>query len=198
MKSLLLVAFVLTMAVEASGQTAGTAAAEPECELTIKQSPTIRGIRLGMTLEEALDQFPGIKESGLSQSTDKFGLSSARILADQYPDKERLKGVQFIYLQLFDNRIFSFSVHYAGPEWRGVDEFISRLSGPLKLPAANHWEPYHSSSHQKTLNCQGWKITASTSGSSSSITVFSEAAIDKIVEERREAEKEKKRQAFKP
>ena len=60
--------------------TAQSVAQETKCALTMGQSPEVRGLRLGMTLEQVKARFKIIEE----EETDDFGV--AKLQLDPSPD----------------------------------------------------------------------------------------------------------------
>lgn len=82
MRSLFLLMILAAMANSALGQ---TQIEVPKCPLTAAQSPTIRGLRLGMGVEEVLSQFPGSSgdatiRNNLSWGKKNFGHAKFTVL----------------------------------------------------------------------------------------------------------------------
>lgn len=198
MKPLILAALVSS----ASGQTQSDFPATQKCSLTLAQSPAIRGLKLGMGVEEVLRQFPGSSDephirNALSMADKEFGIARFAVSARPQASESRFAGINGLSFEFMDSRLSSLWVQYAGPEWRSIDEFISRLSEPLNLPGPNAWEPSNLSI-QKTLKCAGFEMRAFVGESSLSSLLLRNPAADQIVKERQSAEKEKARKAFKP
>src|SRR5438105_2015831 len=62
---------------------------KPTCQLTLAGAPDIKGLRLGLTLEQVLALFPGSNEdaeirSRLSQPPSRFGVSGFSLRPDKY------------------------------------------------------------------------------------------------------------------
>lgn len=200
MKPLFVLIMLAAVVNSALGQTQSEAPAK--CSLTLNQSPTIRGLKLGMDVEEVLRQFPGSSNDGqirtaIAWADKQFGVARFSAPTHQPLPESRFAGINGLSFEFLDGRLSSLWVQYAGPEWRSVDEFISRLSGPLNLPGPNSWEPTNPSD-QKTLKCAGFEIRVFIGGSSLSSLFLRNPAADQVVRERQAAEKEKARQAFKP
>src|SRR5882724_2507551 len=100
MKQLLLVALILGAVSSAFAQTANTSTGE--CKLTQAQAPAIRGIRLGMSVDQVLAQIPGSEaDSDLLArlSRDYFGSRSAFVKPGSYvTSKEKFAGINVIHL----------------------------------------------------------------------------------------------------
>lgn len=104
------------------------------CQLRIGQSPEVRGLRLGMTVEEVRRRFPAlpipapskvgsiyIRLSKLDPAEEDFGLN--------------LEGVNELSLSFLDGRVSDVRVMYeATREPLTEQEFSSRLSEALNLP----------------------------------------------------------------
>jgi hypothetical protein len=199
MKIVLLIALVLVLASTAAAQTSNTSAGE--CKLTLAQAPAIRSIRLGMTVDQGLAQFPDAEndpEVRRQLSTGQFGVQETNIVPSQYSSREKFVGVQRVRLTFLDTRLSSFSIWYQGPEWKSVDEFIIRISEALGLPSAEAWEPKSALQNgNKVLKCDGFNVSVFASWSSNSITV-SEWGLAEIVHKREEEPKERARRAFRP
>ena len=190
---------LMILATSALGQTQGEV---PKCSLTLAQSPTIRGLKLGMDVEEVLRYFPDRSvdpqvRRALLDADKQFGRASFH--APIYPNRAESKfaGISQFFFEFLDKRLTSFSVHYEGPEWNNVDEFISKLAEPLKLQSANYWTPSNLP-NGKTLKCTGFEVSAWVErGGSNSVRVRNPAA-EEIVKDRQTEAKERARKEFRP
>jgi hypothetical protein len=185
-------------------QTSGGASSPMQkCSLTRAQSPEIRGIRLGMTAEQLLTVFSDdynrrkINEAiewskrPKSYGVGRFDLGSYT----QVPDP-KFAGVNYITVEMLDERVSSFHIGYQGPEWNSVDQFVAKLSEALRLPSAS-WEPPAGS--QQSLKCDGFEVAAYVSTETFQNTVrVQDTSVSRVVAERRQTFKDKERQAFKP
>ena len=170
--------------------------------MTSAQAPEIRGIRLGMNAQQLLSLFPedgnrqritdAVKES---KRIDKYGVGRFDIRADREIANPRLTGVNYITVELLDERVTSFHISYAGPEWESVDQFVAKLSDALQLP--NSWEPV--GEWQKLLRCDGFVVDVYTTRDSAESWVrVQDTSAHRFVEDRRKTAKEKEREVFKP
>jgi hypothetical protein len=155
-----------------------------------------------MSAEQLLSAFPDTANRKriadavkVSKRPETFGVSNLGLYSDPAAPNPRLAGVTYIGIELLDERVTNFQVGYAGPEWKTVDQFITRLSEGLRLPNSG-WE---GPNQQKTLNCNGFSVEAyAVIGSRESAVRVRDTSAPQIVAARREAEREKERQAFKP
>jgi len=170
--------------------------------LTREQAPEIRGIRLGMSTEQILGLFPddtnrqriteAIKDS---KRVDSYGLGRFDLRPDKEAANPKLAGINYITVEVVDERVTSFQIEYAGTQWKTVDQFVAKLSEGLRLPSSS-WERGDLSSH---LKCDGFRVEAyAFQGSTQSLVRVRDTSAPQVVEDRREAAKEKARQAFKP
>lgn len=202
MKHLFVLTSVACFAFLTFSQTPSGSSGNPKCSLTREQSPEIRGVRLGMSTDQLQNVFPDEKNRQriidavtASKQSDQFGAGKLDIWPDKQVDNARLAGVNYISIGLLDGRVTSFHVAYTGPEWKNVDQFITRLTEGLRLPASA-WEIGDVSGQMK---CDGFRVDAyANRGSTESIVRVQDVSTYQIVEDRREAAKEKVRQAFKP
>jgi hypothetical protein len=202
MKKVLLIAFLLSLVSTVGAQTSNTGASgASECKLKLAQAPVIRGIRLGMTVNEALAVFPGAeKDEALRQTLSRvhFGSSGFWIDPSKYGSKDKFVGVRSVSFGLLDGDLNSFSVEYNGPEFRSSEQFVSRIVGPLNLPGIEFWKGGGGTGR---LNCEGFAVRVQLTPEVGSNTIYVwnlEKDANKIVREREEAVKEEARKAFKP
>jgi hypothetical protein len=196
MKKALLIVFLLGLVPTVSAQTSNTGSSS-ECKLKLAQAPVIRGIRLGMTVNDVLAVFPGAEideevRRGLSQV--HFGSTGFWVGPSKFGSKDKFVGVRSVSFAFLDGDLNSFSVEYNGPEFRSGEQFITRIVGPLNLPGIEFWKG-------TALNCEGFAVTVQVSSQNrlNSISVRNlDKDATKIVREREEAVKEEARRAFKP
>jgi len=195
MKHILLIALLFGVAPVTSAQTANTGAGE--CKLTLSRVPAIRGIRLGMTLDQVVALFPGAeddKELRAKLYQTHFGLQSSFISPSKYGSKENFAGVTLVYLGFLDGQLDLFTIHYDGPEWNSDVQFASVVAEALKLPGVEFWKPVTGG---LGITCDGFEVTLSRAGPMIGMRNL-QVDIDKIVRGREEERKERARRAFKP
>lgn len=203
MKKVLLIAFLLGFVSTIAAQSSNTSASRAtECKLKLSQAPVIRGIRLGMTVNEVLAVFPGAeKNEAIRQrlSQPRFGLVSANVNPSDYASKEKFAGVRSLDFSFLDGELNSFAILYNGPEWKTSDQFASKVGEAFNLPGVEFWK--EAGSFLKTLTCDGFAIRVQVTPESGSNSIFVrnlEKDANKIAREREEAVKDEARRAFKP
>lgn len=108
------------------------------CALTIAQAPSIGGLRLGMSMDEATTLFPSLKLS----PPDKVGVSNAILNRNELARNQFFEGVQTVLLQFAEGHLFYIHVHYpVTNRWNSKDEFISVIA--QKLNINGDWKPFY-------------------------------------------------------
>jgi hypothetical protein len=209
-RTLLTLLVIVFIPVAVGAQTAGQSSTPTECTLTLDKSPTIRGLKLGMTAEQLLALFPGSSENSNAQlAIDRaqgyphYGVASISFQGEYYPGfKDRFAGIASINTTLFDGQVVELQINYAGPHslprgpgWEKVDDFLAKLKEAFHLPDAKDWQ--YKSAVSKTLKCNGFEIHASIYNGVAAISLIGKPYAD-VVRERGAAEEERRRREFKP
>jgi hypothetical protein len=199
MKNVLLIALVLGSVSAAAAQTSNTGAGE--CKLKLSQAPVVRGIHLGMTVNEVLAVFPGADKNETllrSLSEPRFGVINADVVPSYYGSKERFVGIRSVNFGFLDGELNLFAVTYNGPDWKNDEQFASKVAETLNLPGVESWKP---SLGGKALACDGFEVSVQmpTENWGNTIKVRNlEKDVNRIVREREEAVKDAARRAFRP
>jgi hypothetical protein len=175
-------------------------------------SPQIRGLKLGMTVEQLSHKFKGIRigaadrqgqqevfitfsPNPLSVRDGLVNLENSSIVSTVvYPDFE---GVVKIGLAFMDEHLYSLTIHYPGEvKWRNVDEFITTISGSLGLPTTA-WVEDEDRENVRNLNCNKFQLRAKVEGHQAALLLFDPSAPLVLAARKAEVE-EKKRGIFKP
>lgn len=186
----------------AKGQSSKSATANQPCKLTVAQSPEIRGVRLGMTAAKLLAAFPEENNQAAIENANKVSKHPASYGMGRFdlrsnPTNPRFSYLDYITVDLLDERVSGFHVAYVGPEWKRTEQFISKLSEAFHLLPAEDWSG-DSTDPNRSLKCDGFVVNAYNSGGNNSSVSVRDVSAPQTVHNRREAEKEKVRQAFKP
>jgi hypothetical protein len=144
-----------------------------QCALTIEQSPDVRGLRLGMTLDQVREVFPELpdpppdefgwagyringvekKDVEIQQARSEGVYIIARVDIDRHPET---KGV-YLRIELVDQHLSLLKVHYVGGEkWTAASDFTRQINRTFGLPGA--WERFDSSTYD--LLCQQFTVYA--------------------------------------
>lgn len=181
------------------------------CALTPEQAPAIRGLRLGMSVEQLLMRFPGSREnhnvrSALerAQGAPRFGVAPLYFQRTEYPVafQEQFAGIDSISATLFDGRVAQLEIAYAsrdsqprGPYWQSLDEFFAKLVEALSLPEARAWFRKHENA--TLLRCNGLEMEVMLNYGQGKI-VLRGNPYHEIVRARWQADEERLRREFKP
>jgi hypothetical protein len=117
------------------------------CTLEVGEAPSIRGIKLGMTVSEVKGLYPNIKEPS---KPDEIGISTVLYSPSiiQAPI-EKLKGIDSLFLLFFKGKLYDIDVSYKEPSyWQEISELAKPLN-LLNLPDKNY----------ATAKCQGFEAT---------------------------------------
>ncbi|HEV7644763.1 MAG TPA: hypothetical protein VGO50_12525 [Pyrinomonadaceae bacterium] len=195
------------------------------CALTIADSPVLRGLKLGMTMDEVRAVLPpsriGLSDD-LNPTLRSVGGTTYHFYSEEFyfrPEPlEEFKGIDSIYLGTYESRVYSISVSYTEKYAGTIDEFVTRMSEKLSLPKL--WfnpdfsrnsakETFyvndnritierslpHSSLSMRRLDCSEVQITVS---KDSTVTVrLIDKATEKKVYQLHEEQEKKKKENFK-
>ncbi|HXU08438.1 MAG TPA: hypothetical protein VN743_05535 [Blastocatellia bacterium] len=199
MKRTALVLFALASMMITVIQLTGRAFAQSRCSLTEATAPGVRGLKLGMSVEQITALFPGStkrKETKDALAKAKTGSEVVHVTFEPSDSgKDQNVDVASFSAGFLKGRVIGFSVHYLGPEWKNVDEWIAKLSETLGLPGVNNWQPGPSETPNKVLRCSGIEIEAAMEGGGGSITIRS---TENPNDSQDRARDEKKKRDFKP
>lgn len=177
---------------------------QSRCSLTEANSPTVRGIRLGMSLEQLLGLFPGSSrrkemKDAIERAKATSGGEVVYLVFDPATDAsgDRFAGVDSVSAGISKGRVADFNVLYVGPTWRTIDEWVAKLSETFSLPRAQEWVAGPGESPNRMLKCGAIEIEAAIQGGGGSIRVRNTESL-KEAQDRATTEEERRRRAFKP
>lgn len=180
-------------------------ATAPKCSLTVVQAPLVRGLRLGMSLQELLALFPASRyNANINQQINQAekipadGLTRLGFSLSQYPEAgDSFAGLRSVDLTMFDRKVVSFSVSYDSDSqaaWT-LKSLIPKLSKAYNLPDYENWAKVDDGCEPATLKCGDLTIEAY--ARSPRLTVTDTSYI-KEIERRAAAVAQKKQAEFKP
>jgi hypothetical protein len=207
--------FTATLTMTALGQTQNQPENTPVCSLSLSQAPVIRGIRLGMKPDEWLKLFPGsAQDEKIKAILDQpplypdygfnlvtFGFPSSSSSQFPYLPREEFRGVNYVTLRLLDNQIAIFDVLYmplpgGGNPWDDISQLATIFSRAFNLPDISAWKK--EGSQRATLQCSGFELRLDIDSGQPRAQLISKPKVEQVIEQRREADKQKGRAAFKP
>lgn len=187
------------------------ALSQSKCSLTAANSPSIHGLRLGMSAEQVLALFPGSTKrwaEGPFAKDMKNALEKARATTTDEPvylsfepatdaAKDELARVDSVSVAFRKGSVVDFSLLYAAASWRTIDEWVAKLLETFKLAGAQDWVVGPNEAPNRVLKCDGIEIEAAIQGGSASFRIRNTEYL-KGMEERTRAADEKKRRDLKP
>ncbi|MBL8208020.1 MAG: hypothetical protein JNM09_27550, partial [Blastocatellia bacterium] len=121
----------------------------PACNLSLTQAPIIRGLRLGMSVDDLIELFPGANpnefKGKVEQAKEEPSLGHLYFGFSGTQHKDRLEGQNFT-VNLFDGKVTSFRVQYlfANQTQTGqifdAEKFRDKLIEIFNLPAKAYWQ----------------------------------------------------------
>ena len=175
------------------------------CKMNLAQAPVIRGLRLGMTSDELFTFFPGNERQQFDR-TEKlkraeippnYGFTSFQFSPSEFSTTDRFKGISSFNIGLLDRKIVSISANYYDtPQYDRIDQLLEVISRQFNLPEYQTWPGYRENMSSASLSCG--EFTFYVNGYSSSFNIgLTDPTFQKVVEDRRLADRIKKREGFK-
>jgi hypothetical protein len=121
------------------------------CDLALSEAPSIRGLRLGMTRDEADGIIPGNRITIVN--------SSDIVAYPQYSNARGFENVYQISAEFFDNRLSALEIVYDpdNVKWKSAKEFAQSLSENFKL-SPNFWKYDARNSSFAEMQCREFAI----------------------------------------
>jgi len=176
----------------------------PACKLTLAQAPVIRGLRLGMTSDELFAIFPGNEREEFDRAQQlrsaelptNYGYTYLDLHTSKYPIKDQFMGIDSFRFELLDKKVVNIIANYRNtPQFdstRQLMEIITRQFGLPDYkdrPDSEYW-------NGTSLSCEGFTFRVSGLSGAFSI-VLTDPTYKKIMEDRGQADRAKKREGFK-
>lgn len=178
-------------------------AQEAPCTTPLRVAPDIRGLSLGMGMDEVRKQFkPDSSPYKWDTKPDEAGVVELDLwmLFDWVELEGRYKGVRRFLLSFTDSKLSKIgAVYEKNAEWPNVEAFTEQISKTLALP--NYaWQKPASVAPKKNrfMMCDGFKVVASIDAGGSYLIGLVDLKAEQTERERRAVIADKKRQAFKP
>jgi hypothetical protein len=174
-----------------------------QCTLKVAQAPAVRGVKLGMKVDDVLAMFPGSREdiqvkNALTDNeiSPKFGVTSFGVAPTQFGGKERFIGISSYYFTFLDGRMVRYGVLYPRPPWPRAEDFVNKIASAFQLSQASNWAIDEQG--QRNLTCDGFRVQAMVRDGRGSVVIMTSDDPYKIARDRKAAAEEKEREEFKP
>ncbi len=185
--------FILLFSINSYGQT-------KPCDLTLKDSPTIRGLKLGMSFEQVKNLYPSA-----SLFTDWASLDKNKIANSAF--SKNLESIHIDFSKLNEVNEISFS-YDDSVKWDSSAEFTDAISPSLNLSKGYWYCPRQLACHlpevQRNLDCNSFGMSVIFLLDKPTLTIrktFAELAIEEKQNQKalsETPENVKKKKAFKP
>lgn len=187
------ICFVLTVGVLAQSKPMATppkVLGRPQCTVPYESAPVIRGLKLGLSENEAAELLGDNLE--FEYNKDTWTRKATQFSALTNRPKE-FEGIGFIELESYNTDIFRFALSYSSDiKWNSVREFADNFAPKLGLPTEG-WESDYVS---LSLTCQDFVVRLR-AGSSGVVEVTDLRTVRRIAEDMKKTDAERKK-AIKP
>jgi hypothetical protein len=169
---------------------------EKRCNVRLDNAPTIRGLKLGQTVEQVKAALPTLLKRG-SEATQDPGIgaleSHVQVNAAEY--MPGFAGINQVNVLFLDERLAQIKIVYdQSVRWQRESDFTSKVSESLNLP--NAWEDSFGGS---IMNCDGFFLRAEIGHCTSPTGLLIKLTnLTEEVDRRMKLRDEKQRGSFKP
>jgi len=174
------------------------------CKLNLAQAPAIRGLRLGMTIEELFTIFPANQREEIDR-TEKlnsaelppnYGFTSFNFHISNYPKKDQFTGIRVFDIGILDRKVVYIRAYYSQiPKYDYISQLMEGITRQFRLPELKEWPGYNPIAYPPSLTCDGFIFKAEPSNGF--LIELTDQKYQKIVSDRRQADLAKKREEFK-
>jgi len=178
---------------------------KPTCKLTLAQAPVIRGLRLGMTSDELFaifqaserQEFDRAQQLKSAELPPNYGYTSFQFSPYNYATKDRFTGIGNLNFGLFDRKVVSIGANYSNaPQFDRPGQLMEIITRQFGLPEFKDWPNYNEYVSNPSLSCEGF--TFQVDGYSGSFSIrLTDPTFEKIMEDRKQTDRAKKREGFK-
>jgi hypothetical protein len=179
-----------------TGLSQSGAQSENRCTVGLDNTPTIRGLKLGQTLQQVKGILPTLLKAGSNATRDPgIGALESRVRVNTPVYLAAFAGIEQVNVLFLDDRLVQMNFVYdRNVRWQKGSEFTSKISESLKMP--NVWEDSIGGS---ILNCNGFFLRAEIGYySSASQLLIKQTNLSAEMDRRIKARDEKQRGSFKP
>jgi hypothetical protein len=178
---------------------------KPTCKLTLAQAPVIRELRLGMTSDELFAIFPANEREDFDRAQQlkkaelppSYGHTAFSFETSRYATKDRFTDIGSLYFELFDRKVVSIRASYPNtPQFDRTGQLMEIITRQFGLPEFKDWSGYNEHWNNPSLSCEGF--TFQVNGLSGAVSIsLTDPTYKKIMEDRGQADRVKKRVGFK-
>src|SRR5262245_10475080 len=181
---------------------------KPTCKLTLAQAPVIRGLRLGMTSDELFAVFPANEREEFNRAQQlkgaelqpNYGVTGFVFNPSSYVTTDRFTGIGSLAFVLFDRKVVSIRANYQNaPSFDRPGQLMQIITGQFGLPEVKDWPGHGENSSDPSLACDGFtfQVNAQNAYNGNFSISLTETTYKNIADERKQADRAKKREGFK-
>jgi hypothetical protein len=177
---------------------------KPTCKLTLAQAPAIRGLRLGMMSDELFAIFPANEREEFDRAqrlksaelSPHYGYTYFEFSPSNHATKDRFIGIDSLRFELFDKKVVYIGADYRNtPQFDRQGQLMEIITRQFSLPEFKDWPGYNEYWNDPSLSCEGFTFRVYGLSGSFSISL-TDPTYKKIAEERKQADRAKKREGF--
>jgi hypothetical protein len=121
---------------------------KPTCKLTLAQAPAIRGLQLGMTVDELFAIFPANEREEFDRAQKlknaelppNYGYTNFQFSLSNYATKDRFTGIGSFIFGLFDRKVVFIKADYwKAPQFDRPGQLMEILTQQFGLPEFKDW-----------------------------------------------------------
>jgi hypothetical protein len=174
-----------------------------KCDVQLDHAPSIRGLRLGHSIEDVKVVLPTLLQRNSGAVADpEIGLLQSEVRVDSAAYKPAFDGIDMVGLMFLDKKLAQIKIVYDHSiRWNKTRDFTSKISESLHLP--NVWEGLFFSTgtlgDDPSMECGGFLLTAEIGlHTSPTVLLIKQSNLSEEVDRRVKQRDEKKRGSFKP
>jgi hypothetical protein len=143
------------------------------------------------------EEFDRAQQLKSDELPPKYGYTYFQFFPSNYTTKDRFMGIGQITFELFDRKVVSISANYSNaPQFDRPAQLMEIITSQFGLPEFKDWPGFYESWSNPSLSCDGFTFQVHGYSGSFSISL-TDPTYKKIVEDRKQADRAKKREGFK-
>jgi hypothetical protein len=159
-----------------------------------------------MTSDELFDIFPADEREAFNRAQQlksaefppHYGYTYFQFYPSKYATKDRFTGISQLTFELFDRKVVAIGANYSNtPQFDRPEQLMEIITRQFGLPEFKDWPGYYKHWTQPSLACDGFTFQVNGYSEGFSVVVSADPTHKNIVEERKQADRAKKREGFK-
>jgi hypothetical protein len=128
-----------------------------------------------------------------------YGFTNFQFDVSKYATRDRFTGIGSFFFGLFDRKVVSIRAHYwSTPQFDRPGQLMEIITRQFGLPEFKDWPGYNEFWSAPTLSCEGFtfEVGAHHAKDGNFSILLSDPAFKKIMDDRKQADRAKKREGF--